>query len=286
MKMFKNKLAVAVIVLSVTFLVLIGSSVKREKVSLVQNGIGAALNPIQGFFYNVNTNVKNSLSFMFNFSEVKKENEELKAKNSQLETKAQEGDSLKAENDRLREMVNFKNQRSEYNYIGCDIVGKSGGSFLDQFQINKGSKDGVANQMVAITSQGVVGQVIKVGDNWSIVQTLANENLAVHAMVESTNETNGLVKGYKDSNNKLLAKLINLPMDSKVKEGDVILTSGLGQFYPKGLRIGQVVNVQEDKSKAMKVAVIQPYVDINKLQEVFLVVPKVLPQNKLEDIKY
>lgn len=286
MKFLKNKLAVTIIILSVTFLVLIVNSVKRDKSSFVENGIGVTLNSVEGVFYNFNSKIKNSLDFVFTFSKVKQENEQLKERNSQLETMAQEYDSLKKENDRLRAMVNFKNQKSEYKYIGCDIIGKSGASYLDQFTINKGSKDGIVKQMVAITSQGLVGQVISVSNNWAIVQTFANENLAVHAMVESTNETNGIVKGYKDSSNNLLAKIINLPLNSQIKKGDVILTSGLGQLYPKGIRIGSVIDVQDDQSKAMKIAIIQPFVDVNKLQEVFMVVPNVAPKNNLDDIKY
>ncbi|QAT39583.1 rod shape-determining protein MreC [Clostridium sp. JN-9] len=287
MKFLKNKLAVTIIILSVTFLVLIVNSVNREKSSFVENGIGVTLNSVEGVFYNFNNKIKNTLGFVFNFSKVKQENEQLKERNSQLESMSQEYDSLKKQNDELRKQVNFQNQRSEYKYIGCDIIGKSGASYLDQFTINKGSKDGIVKQMVAITSQGLVGQVISVSNNWAVVQTFASDNLAVHAMVESTNETNGIAKGYKDSStNSLLAKIFNLPLNSQIKKGDVILTSGLGQLYPKGIRIGYVTDVQDDQSKAMKVAVIQPYVDVNKLQEVFMVVPKSAPKNNLDDIKY
>ena len=51
-------------------------------------------------------------------------------------------------------MLNFKNQNSEYNYVGCDIIGKTGSGLLDQFIINKGSKDGIEKQMIAITEEG------------------------------------------------------------------------------------------------------------------------------------
>ncbi|MCT8978242.1 rod shape-determining protein MreC [Clostridium sp. CX1] len=281
MKFLKNKLAVTIVVLSVTFLILISRSIKRDSISYMGNGIGITFNSLQGGLYKFNTKVKDSVSFIFSFSRVKEENEQLKKKNSQLESKALDYDSLKNENERLREMLNFKDQRSEYNYIGCDIIGKSGSGLLDQFVINKGSKDGIEKQMIAITSQGLVGQVTSVGSNWAIVQTLANENLAVSGTIESTNDNSGIVKGYKDSDNRLLAKLYYLPLDSSVKKGDVILTSGLGGLYPKGIRIGSVINVEEDKGKVMKNAVIKPYVDFNKLEELFIVLPK----NKIE-VKY
>lgn len=280
MGFLKNKLAVTIIVLSVTFLSLINYSAKKNKVSFVENGVGTTINPVQGFFYNFNTKIKGFTGFITNFSEVKKENEELKKRNLELEDKEKDYDVLKSENERLREMLNFKNQNSQYNYIGCDIIGKSGGTFLEELIINKGRKDGVEKQMVVLTKDGLVGQVASVGDNWAIIQTLSSENIAVTGIVQRSRESVGVVKGYKDSRNKKLAKLYYLPLDSDIKVGDSILTSG-STLYPKGIKIGNVVDVEEDKGKVMKNALIQPFVDFSKLEEVFIVIPK----NKL-DIKY
>ncbi|MBU5483571.1 rod shape-determining protein MreC [Clostridium sp. MSJ-11] len=273
MGFLKNKLAVAIVVLSVTFLVLIGYSAKREKVSFVENGVGVAVNPIQGLFYKINTKAKNFTEFVTSFSDVKNENEELKKRNTELESKEKDYDVLKEENERLRGMLKFKDQNSEYDYIGCDIVGRSGGNFLEEFTINKGKKDGIEKQMAVITEDGLVGQIGSVGDNWAKVQTLSNENIAVTSIVQSTRESVGVTKGYKDGRNKKLAKTYYLPLESEIKVGDSILTSGTG-IYPKGIRIGKVIDVEEDKGKVMKNAIIQPFVDFSKLEEVLVVVPK------------
>ena len=128
--------------------------------------------------------------------------------------------------------------------------------------------------MIVIAAQGLVGQVTSVGNNWSIIQSLANENIAVSVMVESTRDATGYLKGFKDNQNRNLAKVYDLPMDSEVKEGDVIMTSGVGMLYPKEIRIGEVTHVEEDKVKVMKSAVVKPYVDFNKLEELFIVSPK------------
>jgi rod shape-determining protein MreC len=274
MAFFKNKLTVAIIVLSVTFLFLIAHSFKSSNGSFVQNGIGVTLNSVQGALYSMNSKIKDSVSFLANFSDIKKENETLKAENQKLQDMAIEYNDLAKENQRLRDMLSFKNQLNGYNIIGCDIIGKGGGTYLDEFIINKGTKDGVEKRMVVITSYGLVGQVVTSNADWSIVQSLANENIAVSGMIESTGENDGIVKGYKDSENKQLAKLYYLPENSKIKNGDIILTSGLGGVYPKGIRIGYVTGVEIDKGKVMKTAVLQPYVDFNKLQEVFVIIPK------------
>lgn len=129
--------------------------------------------------------------------------------------------------------------------------------------------------MVVIGAQGLVGQVTSVDNSWCVVQSLLNENIAVSVMVQRTNDVTGYIKGFKDiQNNKNLAKVYDLPMDSDVKEGDVITTSGVGMLYPKDIRIGEVIKVEEDNVKVMKNALVKPYVDFNKLQELFIISPK------------
>lgn len=281
MKNIKNKLAVIVIILSVCFLFLIGYSVQKENVSLVENGVGATLNPIQGLFYKVGNSVKNSLSFIFSVNDIKKENEELRSRNSELENKVTQNVLLEQENQRLRGMLNFTDLRNEYNYIGCDIVGISGANFLDGYVINKGKNVGIQKGMVAITGEGLVGQVTSVGDNWAIVQSLCNENIAVAGYELSTQESDGIVKGYKGNEDKFLAQITGLSIKSQVSKGDTILTSGLGGIYPKGIKIGEVLEVEEDKAAVVKNAIIKPSVDFNKLEQLIIVVPK-----ETRDVKY
>lgn len=275
MKLLRNKLAVTIIVLSVSFLVLIVYTVKKDNRSIIENGAGSTLNPVQSLVYNGTNKIKETLDFFLNFSEVKAQNKELINKNQELENKIATYSDLKEENDRLRDVLNFAEERNNYNYISCDIIGYSGGNFLDGYIVNKGKNDNIQKGMIVIAAQGLVGQVTSVGNNWSIIQSLVNENIAVSVMVQSTRDAaTGYLKGFRDSKNSNLAKVYDLPMDSEVKAGDVIMTSGVGMLYPKEIRIGEVTSVEEDKVKVMKSAVVKPYVDFNKLEELFIVSPK------------
>ncbi|WP_051539853.1 rod shape-determining protein MreC [Clostridium ihumii] len=274
MNKFKNKLAVVVIILSVCFLFLIGYTVQREHMSFVENGVGVALNSVEGVIYNVGNKIKDSFSFIFNIKDIKKENDKLREESDKANRLIAQNKMLIDENARLRKELNFKNTKSEYEYVGADIVGMSGQNFLDGFRLNRGSKDGIATKMVVVTSAGLVGQVTSVGSNWCIVQTLCNENIAVAGHVLSTKESDGIVKGYKSSEDKFLAEITGLSINSNIKEGDTILTSGLGGVYPKGIEIGKVLEVREDKAAVMKSAIIKPNIDFNSLEQVLIVLPK------------
>lgn len=273
MKPFKNKLAVTIIVLSVAFLGIILFSVKNDS-NNISSGIGSVVSPLQKIVYKVNDKIKGSLDFLINFSKVKQENEELKIKNSELENKMVEYNTLKGENERLREVLNFAKNKNNYDYVGTNIIGYSGGSISDGYVIDKGTNDGIEKDMIIINYQGLVGKVIRAESNYSIVETILNENMAVSVMVDSTRETTGILRGYRNKNDDELVKVYNLPIDSKIKEGDVILTSGLGMIYPKEIRVGEVVSVETDNVMVMKNALVKPYVDFNKLEELFVVVPK------------
>lgn len=280
-KHHRNKLTATVIVLSVAFLGIIIYTMNNEQKDAISSGVGSAINPLQKVVYTINDKIKGTLDFFLNFSKIKEENKELTKENIELQNKILEYDTLKDENDRLREVLNFKDSKNNYDYIGCDIIGYSGESFSDGYIIDKGENYGLSKGMVVISNKGLVGQVSSTGDNWAIVESLLNENIAVSVMVNSTRDTSGILKGYVTRNNDGLTKVTNLPLDSEIKEGDVIVTSGLGQIYPKEIRIGEVTSVESDEIKVMKTAIVKPYVDFNKLEELFVIVPK-----ETRDVKY
>ena len=273
MKPFKNKLAVTIIVLSVAFLGIIIFSVKNGSNS-ISSGVGSVVSPLQKIVYKINDKIQSSVEFFMNFSKVKQENEELKLKNSELENQMIEYSTLKEENERLREILKFKDSKKNYDYVGVNIIGYSGGNVSQGYIIDKGTNDGIKKDMIVITHQGLVGKITDSESNYSIVETILNENMAVSVMVDSTRETTGILRGYKENKNEDLVKVYNLPINSEIKEGDIILTSGLGMIYPKEIRIGEVISVETDNVMVMKNAVVKPYVDFNKLEELFVVVPQ------------
>ncbi len=279
MKFLKNKLAVTIIVLSVTFLSLIIYSASRD-VKGLEGVAGSTLSPIQKITYGLNRSVKDFVDFFLNFSEVKATNKDLEKENEKLKDEIAEKSDLVEENKRLKDLLEFKDSREEYNYISTNIIGTKG-NIINGLITDKGEIDGVQKNMIVIASKGLVGKVTSVAKNWAIVETIVNKNISVSVMLEESRENSGILEGYANNNNEKLAKISYLPMSSEVKEGDIVLTSGYGEIYPKEIRIGEVIKVEEDKVKVMKSAIVKPYVDFDKLEELLIVAPK-----DSRDIKY
>ena len=281
MKPFKNKLAVTIVLLSVAFCGMIIYSLQSDA-NGISSSVSTVVSPLQKIVYNINSRVKETVDFFLNFSEVKLENEQLKQKNAELANELIEYESLKDEVERLREALNFTESRSNYNYVGVNIIGYSGSSLSDGYIIDKGSNDGIAKNMVVVSSKGLVGKVTKVSSNFAVVQSILNENIAVAVMDQQTREATGMLQGLSDKKDTNMTVVYNLPIDSDVKEGDIIITSGLGKIYPKEIPVGTVVSVQEDNVKVMKSAVVEPFVNFNKLEELFVVIPN----SNIDEIEY
>ena len=281
MKPFKNKLAVTIVLLSVAFCGMIIYSLQSDA-NGISSSVSTVVSPLQKIVYNINSRVKETVDFFLNFSEVKLENEQLKQKNAELANELIEYESLKDEVERLREALNFTESRSNYNYVGVNIIGYSGSSLSDGYIIDKGSNDGIAKNMVVVSYKGLVGKVTKVSSNFAVVQSILNENIAVAVMDQQTRDATGALQGLSDKKDTNMTVVYNLPIDSDVKEGDIIITSGLGKIYPKEIPVGTVVSVQEDNVKVMKSAVVEPFVNFNKLEELFVVIPN----SNIDEIEY
>lgn len=280
MKLLKNKLTVTVIVLSVAFLGLITATASRNTKG-IEGIAGDTLNPIQKVAYNMNRGLKDFVDIILNFSSVRAENKALSRENDQLKNKIAESADLEEENERLKSLLDLKDRNANYDYIATNIIAYAGDGVIDGYIVDKGKNDGIEKNMVVISSGGLVGQVSSVANNWSIVQTIVNENINVSVMDEKNRINTGILQGYTTNTNEYLLKVSNFPMDSDVQEGDEIITSGLGMLYPKEIRVGEVVSVEEDKVKVMKTAIVKPSVDFNKLEELCIIAPK-----DTTDIKY
>ena len=281
MKPFKNKLAVTIVLLSVAFCGMIIYSLQSDA-NGISSSVSTVVSPLQKIVYNINSRVKETVDFFLNFSEVKLENEELKKKNTKLANELIEYESLKDEVERLREALNFTESRSNYNYVGVNIIGYSGSSLSDGYIIDKGSNDGIDKNMVVVSSKGLVGKVTKVASNFAIVQSILNENIAVAVMDQQTREATGVLQGLSDKKDNNMTVVYNLPISSDVKEGDIIITSGLGKIYPKEIPVGTVVSVEEDNVRVMKSAVVEPFVNFNEVEELFVVIPN----SNIDEIEY
>lgn len=279
--LLKNKLYRKIILLTAVLVVIFGITVYKDNKSLVESGAGAALNPVQKVIYSTNKRMESLIDFFLRYEDVKQENESLLIKNIELEAKLRNFDSMADENVKLKEMFEFKNRQEQYEYLGTNVIGKSGSGIITSYIIDKGEADGLKKGMAVMTQEGIVGQVTETASTWSVVETLSSENISIHVTLVEDKENSGILEGHIGSGRKQMAKISYLPIDSTVKEGDNVVTSGLGRFYPPDFFVGKVVKVNEDKGNLMKTAIVETAVNFDDARMLFVIKPK-----NIEDVEY
>jgi rod shape-determining protein MreC len=269
---FKRWQLVLVIVLAILLIALaVLTSGQRDNLTKIEGVVGDIISPVQGFMYRVATSVSQFFKSINEKQQLSEQYEILKDRVAQLEQQQLEMDEVIRENQRLKRLLDFKEEKDDFLVEGVRITGKNPGNWFNTMTIDKGSNHGVIVNMAVINDQGLIGRVIETGGNWATVRTIVDGQSSVSAIIERTRD-NGMVKG----NNTLifedgLCRMINLPLDSDVVVGDRVITSGLGEIFPKGIPIGEVIEVLDEERDMYKTAIIRPDVDFMRLEEVLII---------------
>lgn len=276
---------VTFIALIVVVIVLVVSTFgsKNDKDSSVKNVANTVLEPAVEGTYNVSSGIKDFFQRLFALRKVDKDYAELKSKYKELELENQFMKELQQENQRLANLLGYKEDNPEYKYIHAKVIAKDPGSWFMEFTINRGEKDGIQVDMAVANQAGLIGRVIETTDSTAKVVTLIDTRSAAAGVVERSRDQ-GIVKGARDPESKVpYCHLDHLPNDADLIPGDVVLSSSLGGIFPKGIIIGEIKEVVLESSSVSR-AVIVPAVDFGHIEEV-LVITAETSQEELEQIQ-
>ena len=202
---------------------------------------------------------------------LEEENAALKRENAQLQAQLRQAQTDSEENARLRELLNLRPQNYELELESASVTERTVTNWTSSLTLNVGTDHGVeAGDCVIDETYALVGVVSRVGLNWCTVLTIVDTDTSLGAQVYRTKDL-GLAVGDFSLMGENRLRLDYLPADCQLLGGDLVLTSGLGGYYPSGLEIGTVEVVQPDDSGAASYAVLTPVADFDSLVEVFIV---------------
>jgi len=196
---------------------------------------------------------------------LERENRMLKEKIAQLQEENHRMNEIKLANERLRQLLQFREKNSP-SMIGAEVIGRDPSFWFKSVMIDKGERDGVKKGMAVISPRGVIGQVLKIAPHYATVLLITDYNSAVDCVVERS-RAKAIVEG-KGENRCQLKYLLRA---EEVAVGDVVITSGLGGNFPKGLMVGEVKKVDKKGHGVFQYAELVPSVDMTRLEEVFVV---------------
>ena len=220
--------------------------------------------------------VTSVVSDVTNIAKIKSENKRLLRINAELMLQVNRLREYGIENMELKNLLALKNA-TKYPLIPGTVVSKTLTTSQSTITLNVGKNDGVKPGMPVITDQGLVGIVYDTSDDFCIVRTLINIDIKV-AVKDERSRIDGIMKWNGDN-----LVIINVPKTYDVKEGDRIITSEISSIVPIPLPVGVVTELTNVSSGIFNEAKIQPFVDFNRVENVFVIgIVESVEKNNLE----
>ena len=268
---FRNKKYWIVIgILIVSIVIIYFSALDRENTALYDNAVGYIVAPVADLFSTVSESTGEFFKYFSDKKELVNKNQELDNKVMELEHENAKLISLEIENERLRSMLNYKEQHPEYSLTTCTVISKDSSNYYSTFLINKGSKDGLKTFMPVVGSKGVIGYIVETGAHFAKVQTVIEGGSSLGCVVTRTGNT-AVCEGDTSMLKDGLLSMIYISKDMDLVEGDILETSGLGEIYPAGLVIGRIQEIKTETITKNQYAVVKPAEDFDFIREVFVI---------------
>ncbi|HEY8939422.1 MAG TPA: rod shape-determining protein MreC [Cellvibrio sp.] len=199
-------------------------------------------------------------------ADLKVENEALKTELLIHQRKLQQLASLAAENVRLRQLLNAS-QMLQDTVLIAELIGVSPNPLSHKVIINRGTKDGAFKGQPVLDAFGLMGQVTEVSENSSTVLLISDSTHAIPVQV-NRNGVRAIAEGTGDLNS---LSLRHVSANTDIRAGDLLVSSGLGDRFPVGYPVAEVLQVVRDPGKAFLTVIAKPMARLDRSRHLLLV---------------
>jgi rod shape-determining protein MreC len=260
-----RKIWLWIIIAGVVLLLLSSNSGQRPEWNPAERIIVQITAPLQRFItQTVHIAEKFWLGY-FHLVNVRKENRKLKREIDFLTMENIRYREQLATHQRLKKLLQFK-QTIDRPVLAAQVIGLDPTGWFKSIIIDKGKRDGLRSNMPVVNASGVVGRIVSVSSAYAKVLLIIDQNSAVDCLVQRSRDR-GMVKGLSSDT----CKLDYVVKSADVAIGDMVVTSGLGGVFPKGLSVGLVSSAGEVSGDLFQEILLRPVVDFSKLEEVLVI---------------
>jgi len=240
-------------------------------VFLISNS-GTIANPIRAKLLDLSSLPLKALHAVYNasrkivpFASLREENKLLRDRIDLLNRRDEEAKFLSAENQRLKDILDFKGA-IPYATIPAEVIGRDPANWSNSLIVDKGTVGGIRQGKAVISMRGLIGRVLETGRYSSRILLITDPNSKVGVVIQR-NRQGGILVGRPDG----MCKVIYIALDSDAAKGDRVITAGFGGIFPKGILVGDIVSVGKEPGRLYKYAIVRPSQDMTKLEEVMCV---------------
>ncbi|OPX87916.1 MAG: Cell shape-determining protein MreC precursor [Pelotomaculum sp. PtaB.Bin104] len=227
------------------------------------------LAPLQGGLTWLGRQAYQLMSFPVSMVRAGTRNQFLEQEVGRLESQVVQMNEYKLESERLAGLLNYKQvMAKDYNLLAASVVGRDPGNWFGTIVLNRGTADGVKENMTVITPEGLVGRVFSVSASTCEVLLITDPRSGVGALIQDT-RISGVVEGVAGSVG--IARMIHVPNNAPLEVGRAVVTSGLSSIFPKSIPVGQITEIRSDPSGLFNNADLRTYADLFRLEEVLII---------------
>ncbi|MBR4067350.1 MAG: rod shape-determining protein MreC [Clostridia bacterium] len=237
---------------------LMGDEVVTNVVTPVQNGFSAVVDWVVDRLYQLKL-----------YSRLELEYNNLRQENEQLVYRAMLADELQYKLSVYENLYEEVSANESMNPLVATVIGREAGNYFSVFTINKGSNDGVKEFMAVTMDGALVGYTYDVTASKSLVRTIIDSEASIAGLISSTRDQ-GTVRGTLGIDGKAMCRMYYLPEDHLPRPGDVVVTSGVGMSFPKGIPIGTVKESTRGMESNKQYIVVEPQADFEHVEYVIV----------------
>lgn len=208
-------------------------------------------------------NIRGTWSHYFALQNTSRENEELKRENDALKLRVNQLQSKAAESDRLAALLNFRQSQRDVPMLAARVIGTSADTASQTIYLDRGERDGIRHNMGVITPDGVVGKVIESYRDTAQVLLLTDKDSGVGAMLSDSR-----IQSPVGGTGEPLLSMKYIPTDDKVNVGEQVVTSGMDRIFPRDLPVGTVAEIKT--GRPFQQVRVRPAANLARLEEVIV----------------
>ncbi|OGW80935.1 MAG: rod shape-determining protein MreC [Omnitrophica bacterium RIFCSPHIGHO2_02_FULL_51_18] len=202
---------------------------------------------------------------LFCFKKNADENKRLKGALSSLRLQGIHSEEIRHENARLAKLLSLRRviPANFRRVVVSRVIARSSFAWNRSFLIDKGSREGIRANMLALSDNALVGKVVEVGPSVSKVLVISDPGFRMSVLVQRTRDQGML---YGSANGRCRIKYI--PVETELKKGDLVETAGLGHFFLKAIPVGLIERSWKERGQIYQVAEMEPLAGLNRLEEI------------------
>ncbi len=231
----------------------------------VEDVAAAPLTGLAGLLNRVSSAANNSLESLNDWASAQDRIAELEEQLARRQVELIRLREAASDYERLVDLLGYISALEEQEFITADVIAVEQTGIARQIIINRGARDGIAIGMPVATELGLVGRIVRVSANAAQVQLITDENSSVSARLQTTRAHGGIIGQASGA-----LRLTMVDLDEAIRQGDLVITSGLGGNFPADIVVGQVTSVRQFEFELFQEAEVRSLIDFASLEFVLV----------------